>query len=93
MLFQPAYQDYLNVNIIQPNTPYSLRVKARSISADGQQLTIQLPTYANNVFGATLYGSVTLTFNQGDYVIQTVPLIQGMASQQSHRRCKSRSAF
>ena len=77
VLFQSAYQDYLNVNIIQPNTPYSLRVKARSISADGQQLTIQLPTYANNVFGATLYGSVTLTFNQGDYVIQTVPIIGG----------------
>lgn len=77
VLFQSAYQDYLNVNIIQPNTPYSLRVKARSIGADGQQLTIQLPTYANNTFGATLFGSVTLAFNRGDYQIQTVPIIGG----------------
>lgn len=77
VLFQPAYQDYLGVNIIQPNTPYSVRVKARALGADGQQVTIQLPTYANQIFGPNLYGSATFTFNQGKYVIQTAPLITG----------------
>ena len=77
VLFQSAYQDYLNVNIIQPNTPYSVRVKARSIDADGQTVTIQLPTYANGAFSPTLSGSASFTFNQGNYEIQSAPLITG----------------
>lgn len=77
VIFQPAYQDYLGVNIIQPNTPYSVRVKARALTADGLTVTIQLPTYANNAFGPTLYGSASFTFNQGVYVTQTAPLITG----------------
>jgi hypothetical protein len=77
VLFQPAYKDYLNVNIIQPNVPYSVRVKARSITADAQTVTIQLPTYSAGVFGADLSGSASFTFNQGGYVIQSAPLITG----------------
>jgi len=77
ILFQSAYQDYLGVNILQPNTPYSIRVKARSTTADAQQLTIQLPTYSGGVFGATLYGSATFSFNQGGYVIQEAELVTG----------------
>ena len=77
ILFQSAYQDYLGVNILQPNTPYSMRVKARSTTADAQQLTIQLPTYSGGVFGATLYGSATFSFNQGGYVIQEAELVTG----------------
>lgn len=77
VLFQSAYQDYLNVNIIQPNTAYSVRVKARSLNADGQTITIQLPTYSNNVFSTTLYGSASFTFNLGNYEIQTATLITG----------------
>ena len=77
VLFQSAYQDYLNVNIIQPNTAYSVRVKARSLNADGQIVTIQLPTYSNSVFSTTLFGSESFTFNRGNYEIQTAPLIAG----------------
>ncbi|HEX8711218.1 MAG TPA: hypothetical protein VF730_05045 [Terracidiphilus sp.] len=77
VIFQPAYQDYLGVNIIQPNTAYSVRVKARALTADGLTVTVQLPTYANNIFGPTLYGSASFTFNQGVYVTQTAPLITG----------------
>lgn len=77
VIFQPAYQDYLGVNIIQPNTAYSVRVKGRALTADGLSVTIQLPTYANNAFGSTIYGSASFTFNQGVYVIQTAPLITG----------------
>lgn len=77
VIYQPAYQDYLGVAIIQPNTPYSVRVKARSLDANAQVLTIQLPTYASGAFGPTIYGSATFTFNQGLYEIQTAPLIQG----------------
>ena len=75
VLFQSAYQDYLNVNIIQTNTAYSVRVKARSLDADGQVITIQLPTYSNSVFSDTLYGSATFTFDRGIYEIKTAPLI------------------
>ena len=77
VLFQSAYQDYLNVNIIQPNTAYSVRVKGRSLNADGQTVTIQLPTYSNNVFSPALFGSATFTFNRGNYEIQSAPLITG----------------
>ena len=77
VLTQFAYQDYLNVNIIQPNTAYSVRVKARSIGADAQTVTIQLPTYSNGVFSSTLFGSASFTFNQGGYEIQSSPLIGG----------------
>ncbi|HEX8711811.1 MAG TPA: hypothetical protein VF730_08060, partial [Terracidiphilus sp.] len=77
VIFQPAYQDYLGVNIIQPNTAYSVRVKARALTADGLTVTIQLPTYANNIFGPTIYGSASFIFNQGVYVTQTAPLITG----------------
>ena len=77
VLIQSAYQDYLNVNIIQPNTAYSVRVKARSIDADGQTVTIQLPTYSNGVFSSTLFGSAPFVFNQGSYEIQSAPLITG----------------
>ena len=77
VLFQSAFQDYLNVNIIQPNTSYSVRVKARSIYADGQTVTLQLPTYANGAFLPTVSGSASFTFNQGNYEIQTAPLITG----------------
>ena len=77
VLFQSAYQDYLNVNIVQPNTPYSVRVKARSIGFDGQTVTIQLPTYANGVFAPSLFGSASFTFNQGSYQTQTATLITG----------------
>ena len=77
VLFQSAYQDYLGVNIIQPNTPYSVRVKARALGADGQEVTVQLPTYASGFFGPTLYGSASFTFDQGSYSIQTAPLIGG----------------
>ena len=77
VLYQSAYQDYLNVNIIQPNTAYSVRVKARSITADGQTVTIQLPTYFNGAFSSTLYGSAAFTFNRGAYEIQTGTLITG----------------
>lgn len=77
VLFQSAYQDYLNVNILQPNTVYSVRVKARSTGADGQIVTIQLPTYANNAFAPALFGSATFSFNQGSYQIQASTLITG----------------
>jgi hypothetical protein len=77
VLFQSAYQDYLNVNIIQPNTAYSVRVKARSIDANGQTITIQLPTYANGAFSPSFSGSASFTFNQGNYEIQSSPLVVG----------------
>lgn len=77
VLFQSAYQDYLNVNIIQPNTAYSVRVKARSIDADGQTVTIQLPTYSAGAFSVALSGSASFAFNQGNYDIQSAPLITG----------------
>jgi hypothetical protein len=77
VLYQSAFQDYLNVNIIQPNTSYSVRVKARSIYADGQTVTLQLPTYANGAFSPTVSGSASFTLNQGNYEIQSAPLITG----------------
>lgn len=75
ILFQPAYQDYLGVNIIQPNVPYSVRVKARAINSSSQ-VTIQLPTYSAGIFGASS-GSATFTFDPGRYVIQTADLLSG----------------
>lgn len=76
ILIQSAYQDYLGVNILQPNTPYSVRVKARSLTADSQTVTIQLPTYSGGAFGTSL-GSASFVFNQGGYVIQSAPLVTG----------------
>ena len=75
VLFQPAYQDYLGVNIIQPNTPYSVRLKARALKSEGT-VTIQLPTYSAGIFGASS-GSASFTVEQGGYVTQTAVLIAG----------------
>jgi hypothetical protein len=77
VLYQPAFQDYLNVNIIQPNTLYSVRVKARSLAANAQVITIQLSSYANNAFAPALFGLALFAFDQGTYQIQTATLITG----------------
>jgi len=75
ILWQSAYQDVYGVNIINPNIPYSIRVKARAINADSQTVSIKLLTYASGVFGATDFGSASFTFDQGNYQIKTGTLV------------------
>ena len=77
VLFQTAYQDAYNVAILQPNTPYSVRLKGRALTTAGQQATVQILTYANGVFGATVYGSATFALALGGYQTQTATLITG----------------
>lgn len=79
VMYQSAYQDSYLVNILQPNTAYSIRFKARALNADGQQMTISLLPYSSGAFGAPL-GSATFTVNQGDFTIQTAEI---MASKQT----------
>lgn len=76
IIFQGAYQDYQGVSIIQPNTAYSVRLKARSLNANGQQVTLNFLTSSGGYFGPSL-DSATFTVNQGSYTIQTAPIITG----------------
>jgi hypothetical protein len=76
VLFQSAYQDAYNVAILQPNTAYSVRVKARALGTNNQQVTIQLPTFAAGSFGSSL-GSASFTFQQGAYQTQIGTLLTG----------------
>jgi hypothetical protein len=76
ILFQTAYQDYLGVNIIQPNVPYSVRVKARAIGT-ASQMVVQLPTYTNGAWGPAPLGAANFTFAEGGYQIQTATLLTG----------------
>ena len=77
VLFQTAYQDAYNVAILQPNTPYSVRLKGRALGTAGQKVTVQLLTYANGVFGAVSYGSAEFTLALGNYQTQTATLVTG----------------
>ena len=74
LLYQSAYQDFYGVNILQPNTAYSVRLKARALNANGQQITISLVPFATGVFG-TVVGSATFTVNEGEFTIQTAALM------------------
>jgi hypothetical protein len=74
LYFQSAYQDFYNVNILQPNTGYSIRFKARALNADGQTVTISLVSYALGAFGVPR-GTITFTVNQGDFTIQTAEIL------------------
>ena len=74
LLYQSAYQDFYRVNILQPNTAYSVRLKGRALNANGQQVTISLAPYASGAFGTAL-GSATFTLNQGSFTIQTAALL------------------
>lgn len=76
--YQSAYQDFYLVNILQPNTAYSLRLKGRALNADGQQVTIALIPRSGGVFGPTL-ASATFTLNQGDFTVQTATLLAEQA--------------
>jgi hypothetical protein len=76
VLFQSAYQDAYNVAILQPNTAYSVRVKARALGTDNQQATIQLLPFAGGSFGTEI-ASATFTFQQGTYQIETAALLTG----------------
>jgi hypothetical protein len=75
IIWQPAYQDPYGVNILNPNIPYSIRVKARAINANAQTVAIGLLTYASGIFGATDYGSASFTFDQGNYQTLTAELV------------------
>jgi hypothetical protein len=79
LLYQSAYQDFYGVNILQPNTAYSVRFKGRALNADGQQIIISMVPYASGAFGNPL-GSVTFTVNQGDFTIQTAALFGALAT-------------
>lgn len=78
IFYQSAYQDFYGVNILQPNTAYSVRLKARALNADGQQITISLRPYASGAFGNAV-ASTTFTVNQGDFTIQTAALFPATA--------------
>lgn len=73
LYYQSAYQDFYLVDILQANTAYSVRFKARSLNADGQQVTIVLAPYTGS-FGTPL-GSATFTLEQGDFTIQTAQIL------------------
>lgn len=74
LYYQTAYQDFYNVPILQPNTAYSVRFKARALNTDGQQVTLALAPFSSGAFGVPK-GSVTFTVNQGGFTIQTVEIL------------------
>lgn len=79
ILYQTAYQDFYGVNILEPNTAYSVRLKARALNADGQQITISLVTFASGAFGRTI-NAATFTVNQGGFTIQIADLLPAMVA-------------
>jgi hypothetical protein len=79
LFYQTAYQDFYNVNILQPNTAYSVRFKARALNADGQQITISLAQFTSGAFGVPR-GTITFTVNQGDFTIQTAEILTPQTS-------------
>ncbi len=75
--FQSAYQDAYNVNILQPNTAYSVRVTARALTAVAQsQIQVGLVNYSGGVFG-TVLALEAFTVAIGGLVIQTAALTTG----------------
>lgn len=70
ILYQGAYQGFYGVNILQPNTQYSVRLKARALNTNGQQITIALVTFASGSFGTPI-AFAPFTLNQGEFTIQT----------------------
>jgi hypothetical protein len=79
LYYQSAYQDFYNVNILQPETAYSIRFKARALNADGQSITMSLADYTSGAFGVPR-GTVTFTVNQGDFTIQTAQILVSQAT-------------
>jgi len=79
LYYQTAYQDFYKVNILQPNTQYSIRFKARALNADVQTITIALVDYTNSTFG-TVYGSYTFSLDQGNFTIQTVEILNSQTA-------------
>ena len=79
LYYQTAYQDFYNVNILQPNTAYSVRFKARALNADGQQITLSLVDFTSGAFGVPR-GTITFTVNQGDFTIQTAEILTAQSS-------------
>jgi hypothetical protein len=75
VLFQGAYQDAYYVPIIAANTAYSVRIKARALNVDGQEISVGFSAYSNGTFYAPGYGTATLTFNQGALQTLTAPVI------------------
>jgi hypothetical protein len=62
--YQSAYQDVFNVNIIQPNTTYSIRAVLSIPSGDsaaGEAFVVQLVGIQDGVIG-TVYGTATFDF-------------------------------
>lgn len=79
LFYQSAYQDFYNVNILQPNTAYSIRFKARALNADGQSITIALADFTSGAFSVPR-GTITFTVNQGDFTIQTAEILVAQPS-------------
>ena len=76
--YQSAYQDYLLVNILQPNTAYSVRLKARALNANGAQVTISFANFASGAFAPAL-AQRFFTLNQGDFTILTGTILPSQA--------------
>jgi len=74
VLYQTAYQDFYGVNILQPNTAYSVRLKGRALNADGQQVRISILPHTPTGFGPEV-GGATFTLNQGGFTIQTAEIL------------------
>jgi hypothetical protein len=78
LYYQSAYQDGYLVNILQPNTAYSVRLKGRSLSANAQVVSIGAIPFATGAFGDPV-GVAAFTLNQGAFTIQTAALIPSLA--------------
>lgn len=64
ILYQSAYQDWLNVPILNINTGYSVRLTAKALNVDGQLVSIRLFDPDTQ----TQYGFAVFTLNTGDPV-------------------------
>lgn len=61
LIYQSAYQDYLNVDILQNNTAYSVRVTVRTpSSATGGDLVVDLTTFDPSIGFGSVYGTYDL---------------------------------